>query len=361
MSEDYDDRGSTQVFFTWRELLVVILVFGLLGTLIFPAISGSGSREAARRMSCVNNLKQIGLAVLNYEQANKGFPPGTISTYKPKEPGNQYDILAEAAETDPGFQGTSFLLRIMPYCEGDSIARGWQFDQSISSSATKSHGMSNILIANADVRGFYCPTRRSGLRPGTDDAMKPVASWPWTGGGTDYGGCAGRHAAFTLKTDYNLCDATTFFDPNYFPPPFTDTTNDEEKKRWGVFGRVNESTTFREITDGSSNTIMTGELQRLTDVTPNSRDGWAIGGPCTLFTTGVMFEPTVAGSTLLNPVAAGGRLMNNNFFGSPGSVHPTGANFGFADGSVRIISYSIDPRVFALLGSMADGEKVELE
>jgi prepilin-type processing-associated H-X9-DG protein len=365
MSENYDERGgATGVCFTWRELVTVIVVFGVLGALLFPWLAGcpavGAAREAARRMSCVNNLKQIGLAIHNYAQANKVFPPGTISTYKPKEPGNQYDILAEAAETGPGSQGTSFLLRIMPFIESDNIEKDWQFNQSISSSNAKSYH-TNIEIANMDVKGFYCPTRRNGLRPGTDDAMKPVASWPWTGGGTDYGGCAGRHAAFTLETGYNLCDASTYYDPNYFPPPLTDKSKDEEKKRWGVFGRVNESTTFAEISDGLSNTIMTGELQRLTDVTPNSRDGWAIGGPCTLFTTGAMFESTRGGTITIKPVASGGRLMNNNFFGSPGSVHPNGANFGLADGSVRFLSTSIDPRVFAFLGSMADGEKVELK
>ncbi len=123
------------------------------------------------------------------------------------------------------------------------------------------------------------------------------------------------------------------------------------------YGR--RGTTFGEIRDGLSNTIMTGELQRITDLTPASKDGWAIGGPATLFTTGAMFARS--GTTLLNvaPPAAGS-LMNNGFFGSPGSDHPGGVNFGLADGSVEFLSTSIDPNVFALLGSMADGEPIDL-
>ena len=126
------------------------------------------------------------------------------------------------------------------------------------------------------------------MRPGIDNVM--MLSTAWTGGGTDYGGCAGRHAAFTLGTGYNLCDATMYYEPGFFPKPFTGKDDDPPEKRWGIFGRVNVSTQFKEIKDGLSNTIMTGELQRITDLTPTSKDGWAIGGPATLFTTGAMFR-----------------------------------------------------------------------
>ncbi len=358
MSGDCGEQGDTaRVFFTWRDLLAVGIILAMLAAVLVPAILAS--REQSRRMSCKNSLKFIGLALHNYSQARKVFPSGTISAYQPTPPGNQYDILSEAAESGTGFYGTSLLLPLFFYIECYTIATGWQLSEGISSTKPGRYERNNFLIAISDCRGFYCPSRRRELRP--ED--RPMMLLPaWTGGGMDYGGCAGRHAAFTLKTGYNICDASTYYDPNYFPPPFSNTTNDEEQKRWGIFGRVNVGTTFAEIRDGTSNTIMTGELQRFTDVTPISRDGWVIGGPCTLFTTGAMVKVTTSGGAkTVVPVASGGRLMNNKFFGSPGSDHGGGAHFGLADGSVRFIVEGIDPRIFALLGSMADGEEVSVE
>ena len=341
--------------FTWKEVLAVIVVLGVLIALLLPAINSP--YPPARRMACRNNLKQIGLALHNYAQAYRVFPPGTICSTDPIAPGNQYDVWAEAAQTGPGFQGTSFLLRIMPFIEGDNIAKNWNFAVGISNTDLGENGTpSNFDIAITDVSSFYCPTRWIEIRP-EDKAM--MLSPSWTGGGTDYGGCAGRHAAFTLKTGYNLCDASTFYEPNFYPEPFT-AEDDPEEKRWGIFGRVNVSTTFSAIRDGTSNTIMTGELQRITDIAPGSKDGWAVGGPATLFTTGAMVR--YDGNKLEFVAQPGeGKLMNNKFFGSPGSEHSGGAHFGLGDGSVRWISDSIDPRIFALMGSMADGEEVSLD
>ncbi len=342
------DSPASRGGFTWKEVLAVVVVVGVLLALLVQGVLIA--RKHSRRITCRNNLKQIGLAVHNYAQANKVFPPGTICATEPIEPGNQYDVLAEAAQTGPGFHGTSFLFRIMPFIEGDGDIC-WDRNEGISSRARKKRSYcSNFDLANCDVRDFYCPTRRESLRPQDKPMMLSPA---WIGGGTDYGGCAGRHAAFTLDTGYNICDATTRYEPNYYPAPFT-ADDDTEEKRWGMFGRVNVSTTTDEISDGASNTIMTGELQRITDIAPGSKDGWAIGGPATLFTTGAMFRYD-GGKLECVSSPAEGKLLNNRFFGSPGSAHSGGANFGLADGSVQFLTDEIDPRIFALLGSMADG------
>jgi prepilin-type processing-associated H-X9-DG protein len=158
---------------------------------------------------------------------------------------------------------------------------------------------------------------------------------------------------------------------------------------WGIFGRVcnpnppnnaaypggngYKGTTFADIADGTSCTIMIGELQRIgggssgtgTQVVvraasgsniPNpvaslSHDGWALGGDATGFSTGVVCQVAGSGSAGVGSFA----VMNNYHFASPGSEHPNGANFGMADGSVKFLTNSMDATTFALLGSMADG------
>ena len=145
------------------------------------------------------------------------------------------------------------------------------------------------------------------------------------------------------------------FDPGVtVPNPSCTVSKDAASRRWGIFGRVNVSTSYAEVRDGLSNTIAIGELQRIvvTDAQHGgannlSHDGWAVGGDATGFTTGYG-GPAVKINGQPTPP------MNNGFFQSPGSDHPGGANFGIADGSVRFIPTSVDPNVFALIGSMAD-------
>ena len=106
-----------------------------------------------------------------------------------------------------------------------------------------------------------------------------MLSTSWTGGGTYYGGCAGRHAAFTPQTGYNYCDATTFYEPIFWPALVmgTETVMADvpgrmtQSSRIGVFGTVNRGMTFGEIRDGLSNTAMIGELQRITAWFPSAR------------------------------------------------------------------------------------------
>lgn len=332
--------------FTWIELVVVIIILAVLVALLLPSVETA--REAGRRASCTNNLKQIGLALHNYGQSHKAFPQGTICSTGPIIPGNQYNVWAEATKSGPGYDGTSFLVRIMPFLSGGTLTGGV---------AVNSGTQAKPGPAVADEKAFYCATRRSALRPG-DDAMM-LATW-WPGGGTDYGGCVGRHVAYdTTSSSHNVLDAgatnAIVFDPGVtVPEPAYAVTNDNAKSRWGIFGRVNVGTTLAEVRDGTSSTIMTGELQRITETDKQhgganniSHDGWAIGGDATGFTTGY-------GGPNLKIDGQPTPPLNNGFFQSPGSNHVNGANFGLADGSVKFISTDINPNIFALIGSMAD-------
>ncbi len=114
------------------------------------------------------------------------------------------------------------MLRIMPFIEGDTLGRNWQWSYGISNTAnTNTLGYFNLKVASMDVKGFYCPTRRNAFRKGTDDAMMPgtfTTYWATAaaatagvqpGGGTDYGGCAGRHLSMAWN-GRQLCGPMTY-------------------------------------------------------------------------------------------------------------------------------------------------------
>lgn len=340
---------SERKAFTLVELLVVITIIGILIALLLPAVQAA--REAARRIQCTNNLKQIGLACHNYATANKVFPPGLITT----SPSTAF--VTEAGQ-GPGYHGTSFLLRIMPFIEGDNAAKAYHYGDSVL-------GISNVSIATLDVKAFYCPSRRTSIRS-ADSAMAPISAHitttSWTGGGSDYGGCEGRcgglngsspttYAAYgpgVLNSVVNG-NTATYFACNAGTAGCTDST------MIGVFGGTNTSCTFASTRDGLSNTIMTGELSRInsqsqpynaTNGVACSLDGWIVGG-ATLFST-------AAPQTLNSP------LMGNGNPSAPGSEHSGGANFGLGDGAVRFITTSISAPIFCLMGSIADGVPVTL-
>ena len=225
---------------------------------------------------------------------------------------------------------------ILPYMEQHNLYGRWNFQTNL---------LGNVAVAQTDISGFYCPTRRNKLRP-EDMATPRRMIGAWTGGGTDYGGCLGATNGWDNTSTgpnhkFTKTAATGYF-WNYQGGPHS--PEPPTHSLVGIF-RPNIAAKFADITDGTSNTIMTGEMQRLdasTDAT-SSQDGWALGGVATLFST----------ANAVDGGAAGG--LNNNFFQSPGSDHAGGAHFGIADGSVRWISENVDTNLFDNLGSMADG------
>jgi prepilin-type N-terminal cleavage/methylation domain-containing protein len=390
--------------FTLVELLVVITIIAILIALLLPAVQAA--REAARRINCNNQLKQVALALHTYATANKSlFPPAVIqgtpgATDSYLNPNSGAPPLLDATPwteaqqtTTAGLHGSSWILRVLPYIEGDPTFKAWNFTRPVSNTDTNAAGYSNAILAQMDFRGLYCPTRRPGVRPGIDNVM--LLSSSWTGGGTDYGGCIGRHTAFDTATGgsaigsigtHKLVMAQSSTDTTLkitFEPGWSISntsyqvlgdlgtsagslgTSCAAEKGFGIFSQVNVSVSMAQVAkDGTSNTIMVGELQRITTITTAStglnastgpaysHDGWAAGGSSNLFSTGLSHQ---GGGSATSPVfTVTAPLINNGFWGSPGSDHPGGGNFGLGDASVRFINGNIDSNIFCLAGSMAD-------
>ncbi len=204
--------------FTLVELLVVITIIGVLIALLLPAMQAA--REAARRVQCGNQMKQIGLALHHYIQTHSVFPPGCIVSVGGFP---EFDPWTEASQTGPGGHGTSWMLLILPYIEQANIHDRWNFAANV---------LGNATVAQTDIIGFYCPSRRNGLRRGDS---KRMLSSSWVGGGTDYGGCLGAGNGWVNDTKAHK---------------FTDTSTVAEQ--WynsaaiGIFS-PNDATGFRAI------------------------------------------------------------------------------------------------------------------
>ena len=310
--------------FTLVELLVVIAIIGILVGLLLPAVQAA--REAARRIQCTNNLKQIGLALHNYEAGHRTYPPGFISRVIGQWSGRGNDQIPEAG---PGW---SFYAMLLPNMELGSLHQSVRFDLPISDSA-------NQAARSTKVPGYQCPS---------DAWNEPVTVWPSTLGLRDlahasYIGCLGGGDPANAPR----------YSAQYEETPFN-----------GMFHR-NQPIKHAAITDGTSNTIGIGE--RASMFAPN---GWAgvIPNGQTVFSpataqirgqvVGQTARPAITMATV--HVRSGGP---NASTGSPGgfwSPHVGGCLFLLMDGSVHTIPTNVDIQVFRAMAARNDGTVITL-
>ncbi len=287
--------------FTIVELLVVIAIIGVLVALLLPAVQAA--RESARRAQCINNLKQIGLALHQHHDAYGKFPPGWV----------QAPFTVPQGKIVQGGHGLfPFLL---PFLEEESLATTYRWDK-------RSQGPDNQPVATMQLRVLQCPSAQPD-RWVTAAEDAPNYAYGGKGACTDYAG--------VRDVDPRLVDLGLV---------------DQVKNLKGVLSD-NHLTRFAEITDGASQTILVTEcggrpeLWRAGQPIPGiyAPGGAWVGGTLILFR-----GSAPDGATRPGPCAINCTNMQETY-----GFHPGGVNAVFADSAVHWLNADIDIRIFARL------------
>jgi prepilin-type N-terminal cleavage/methylation domain-containing protein/prepilin-type processing-associated H-X9-DG protein len=312
-------RSESRGGFTLVELLVVIAIIGILTALLLPAVQAA--REAARRMACANNLKNVGLALHQYHDVHRKFPPGAVGPLTPAYP--QYEHL-----THHGL-GT-FLL---PYLEQRALADQYRWDVSW-------FDPPNQPVVNAHLPIWQCPSAPSNrMMDGSLStiAPPPAASFVGTAACGDYAGMGTIDAGLVAS---GLIDRP-------------DGPRDERGHYEGAF-TINNSRSFADFLDGTSQTIAIAECAGRPQHWQRGKkaDGLPLtGGPWSSRNLLWGKGSAADGTAPFGPCAV--NCTNNR---EVYAFHPGGANVALADGSVRFLPANIDIRVFAALVTRAGRE-----
>jgi prepilin-type N-terminal cleavage/methylation domain-containing protein/prepilin-type processing-associated H-X9-DG protein len=338
-------RGAARHGFTLVELLVVIAIIGVLVALLLPAVQSA--RESARRMSCANNMKNMGLGILNYTDAN-GHLPYSVSQWEEESVDGQWvgPPLGKMHPKNggPGYSGRGWIVAILPQMENsaahDRITAalkdnlGLQ-DGKFSARAARGTGMGVIEIRDvvgAQLPWFTCPS---------DDSAAPSDQqfhWPGvTVATTSYKGVLGDNVVWPQST-------------SHLAGSLPDCHNNVSGCN-GLLWRTAyyEPIELADVTDGQSNTLMTGESVVRMDF--HSAALFADGDWASCNVPLNFFLPTD------DPTAAINQWYEVRGFRS---VHPGGAQFALADGSVHFLSESIDHRAYRALATRNGEEAVAI-
>jgi len=324
--------------FTLVELLVVITIIGILISLLLPAVQSA--REAARRLQCSNNLKQLSLAAMNHEAANGHFPTGGWGWGWIGDPDRGF------AQKQPG----GWIYNLLPYMEQQAL-HDLQLGKSTSTSPTRTAAAAQMI--GTPLNALSCPTRRPAVvhyswqstsPPKFTDAVTNVAKSDYAANGGD---------CFTDPSTGNSiwsCDGPTSLDQAESAAGISAFGNVAATATGVVY--AGSHVTMAQLLDGSSNTLMVGEKYLSPDYYTTGEDGgdnenMYMGENEDICRWGGLNYPPYQDQS--------GTIRTTSY----GSAHAAGFNVAFCDGSVRSLSYSINLTLLSYLANRKDRQPID--
>jgi prepilin-type N-terminal cleavage/methylation domain-containing protein/prepilin-type processing-associated H-X9-DG protein len=304
--------------FTLIELLVVIAIIAILIGLLLPAVQKV--REAAARMSCSNNLKQLALGLHNYHSAYEKFPAGIHRSNGNIAPWTHYDLNGKESP----IRRTNWTIEVLPYIEQDNVHKKWNYTNFNANRGVTGDAATSSWHA---IKTFLCP---SDPGPAVDTISDATESPPRHWGLTRYAANAGRRS-------YRRANQTN-------DGPFI---HNLERNIAG-------------ISDGTSNTIFLGERSTVDPVFDSTGDSLIFWG---WYPFGAEGDVLASAAERINwkmpaPATQANYDLRINVFGSS---HTGGANFALGDGSVRFIRDSMDLVTLERACMYQDGLVVSLD
>jgi prepilin-type N-terminal cleavage/methylation domain-containing protein len=342
------DRRRANSAFTLVELLVVIAIIGVLVALLLPAVQAA--REAARRMQCANNCKQIALALLNYEDA-KGSLPG----------GSSYDWWGPTGTTKDNY--TRWVTSAMPFMELQNVAA--QFDVTVPFGT----GRNADLAGTITVPVFICPSDPQASSPILDNRISTSGDNPPRSQGLWYKGSMGptipdrcllvppgltplEQAQYCMGTDYGSTfrNASGSIVTRFPSRCFTQNACPDMDHCTGAICRSLIGIELRQIADGASNTILLGET-----LPAQSKYNCLF---CENFNIGSTSIPV---NHLVSDILESGENdpnVNHAESGGFKSLHPGGLHLTLVDGSVHFVSEAVSEEIVRAYGSKSGAESI---